>query len=93
MSNTELITFLMSESQRLRALGTDAARFAAAQLDRAAQLVSFTGATSEEEFDDRIAANEASVAEQHYLHGFQEGRLRGIDEAKAVIRHFQWSRN
>jgi hypothetical protein len=93
MNNTELITFLMLESQRLRALGTDAARFAAAQLDRAAQLVSFTGATSEEEFDDRIAANEASVAEQHYLHGFREGRLRGIDEAKAVIRHFQWSRN
>ena len=93
MNNSQLISFLQAEIQRLRALGSPAARFAAAQLERSAVLLKFTGANSEEEFDDRIAANEASVAEQHYLHGFQEGRLRGIDEAKAVIRHFQWSRN
>jgi hypothetical protein len=93
MNNAQLIAFLSAEIQRLRALGSPAARFAAAQLERSAVLLKFTGANSEEEFDDRIAANEASVAEQHFQRGFREGRMRGIDEAKSVIRHFRWSRN
>jgi hypothetical protein len=76
MSTTELISFLVSESQRLRALGNPAARFAAAQLDRSAQLIAFTGASSEEEFDDRVAANEATVAEQHFERGWAEGRAQ-----------------
>ena len=76
MSNTELVAFVVAESQRLRALGTDAARFAAAQLDRSAQLLVFTGASSEEEFDERVAANEATVAEEHYARGWHEGRAQ-----------------
>jgi hypothetical protein len=81
MTNTELVAFVVAESQRLRALGSPAARFAAAQLDRSAQLLVFTGASSEEEFDERVAANEASVAEQHFERGWAEGRAQAHREA------------
>jgi hypothetical protein len=74
VNNAELLAFLQAEIQRLRALDGPCARFAAAQLERAAVLLHFTGANSEEEFDDRLAANEDSMAEQHFARGYAEGR-------------------
>ena len=50
------------------------ARFAAAQLERAAVLLHFTGASSEAEFDARIEANEDWVRDEAFERGYAEGR-------------------
>jgi flagellar biosynthesis/type III secretory pathway protein FliH len=78
MTNLEFTAHVIATASHLRALGHPAARFCAAQLDRAAQLLAFTGASSEEEFDERIAANEASVAEEHFARGYAEGRAAAL---------------
>jgi flagellar biosynthesis/type III secretory pathway protein FliH len=78
MTNLELTAHVIATAEHLRALGHPAARFCASQLDRAAQLLAFTGAASEQEFDERIAANEASVAEEHFARGYAEGRAAAL---------------
>ena len=78
MTNLELIAHVAATANHLRALGHPAARFCAAQLDRAAQLLAFTGAASEEEHDDRMAANEAALADEHFARGYAEGRAAAL---------------
>ena len=78
MNNAELIAFLQAEIQRLRALDGPCARFAAAQLERAAVLLHFTGAHSEAEFDARIAANEDWVRDEAFNRGYAEGRASAL---------------
>jgi hypothetical protein len=80
VNNTELLAFVTAETQRLRALGSPAARFTASQLERTAVLLRFTGANTEAEFDDRIEANEESVKEEAYSRGYAEGRASFSDE-------------
>jgi hypothetical protein len=81
MTNLELIAHVAATASHLRALGHPAARFCAAQLDRAAQLVLFTGAASEEEHDERMAANEAALADEHFARGYAEGRAAVLHAA------------
>jgi hypothetical protein len=80
VNNAELVAFLQAEIRRLRALDGPCARFAAAQLERAAVLLHFTGADSEAEFDERIAANEEWVKEEAYNRGWAEGRAQASRE-------------
>ena len=80
MNNAELIAFLQAEIQRLRALDGPCARFAAAQLERAAVLLHFTGANSEAEFDARVECNEEWVKEEAYSRGWAEGRAQASRE-------------
>jgi hypothetical protein len=78
VNNAELLVFLQAEIRRLRALDGPCARFAAAQLERAAVLLHFTGAHSEAEFDARIEANEAWVKEEAFERGYAEGRASAL---------------
>jgi hypothetical protein len=80
VNNTELLAFLSAEIQRLRALGSPAARFAAAQLERSAVLLKFTGANSEEEFDARVACNEEWAKAEAFERGWAEGRAQASRE-------------
>jgi hypothetical protein len=66
--------------------GTPEAHFVADQLERVGQLLDFTGARDAAEFYARIEANESWVKEEEYRRGFQEGRIRGIEECQSVIR-------
>ena len=80
MNNTELLAFLQAEIQRLRALGGPCARFAAAQLERSAVVLKFTGANSEEEFDTRVECNEDWVKQESFDRGWAEGRAQATRE-------------
>jgi hypothetical protein len=66
--------------------GTEEAHFVADQLERVGQLLAFTGARNAAEYYSRIEANEDSVKEKEYRRGFDEGRIRGIEECQSVIR-------
>jgi hypothetical protein len=80
VSNSELLAFLQAEIQRLRALDGPCARFAAAQLERAAVLLHFTGANTEEEFDARVECNEEWVKAEAFDRGWAEGRAQASRE-------------
>jgi hypothetical protein len=71
---------------RLRAEGTPEAHFAADQLERASQLIRFTGAQDAAQYYARVEANETWVKEQEFLRGYQAGRIKGIEECQLVIR-------
>ena len=55
-------------------------------MERLAQLIRWTGAESPQQHDDRMEVWEEEVRQQHYDQGFTSGRIRGIEEAKSVIR-------
>jgi hypothetical protein len=78
---------------RLRAEGSPEAHFAADQLERASQLISFTGARNAAEFHARVEANETWVKEEEYRRGFDAGRVKGIEECQLVIRRSYGSPN
>lgn len=69
-----LVEWVDHEALGYRAWGSDAGNFLAEQMERVAQLLRFTGATTAAEYAQRIEANEFSVAEQHFEHGYKEGR-------------------
>jgi hypothetical protein len=72
--NTSLLNHVQAEAIRLRGRGGPHAAFVAAQLERVAQLIAFTGAETPEQFEDRIFANEQEVQEAAFERGYQEGR-------------------
>src|SRR5262249_2277080 len=71
---------------RLRAEATPEAHFAADQLERASQLIRFTGAQDAAQFAARVEANELWEREKEYRRGFDAGRIKGIEECQLVIR-------
>jgi hypothetical protein len=94
MSNSSLIAFVESRSAALRKEGAPEALFLAAQLDRVAQLLAFTGANTPEEYDARTELNEHWVAEKHFGEGYSAGRsavhfeiAHGIDTPSAAPRN------
>jgi hypothetical protein len=72
------------EAIAFKAQGTDVAIFLAGQLERLAQLVRFTGATTPQEHLDRMDVWDAQIAEQHFERGYQEGYQAGL---RAAHRH------
>jgi hypothetical protein len=70
------------EAIAYRAQESDVAIFLADQLDRLAQLVRFTGATTPREHLDRMNVWDAEIAEQHFSRGYAEGREAGRREAR-----------
>ena len=76
-----------------RQWGTPDGDFLARQMERLAQLVRWTGAESPQQHDDRMEVWEEEVRRQHYDQGFTAGRIRGIEEAKSVIRASYGARN
>jgi hypothetical protein len=57
-----------------RARNTPEDRFIGAQLERVAQLLRFTGATTQLEFEDRVEANEQGARTAAYDRGWDDGR-------------------
>jgi hypothetical protein len=74
VNHAELLAYVEAEIRRMEALDGPCARFVAAQLRRTAQLLRFTEANSEAEFDARIECNEELVNENTYERGYAEGR-------------------
>lgn len=74
MSNQSLLNHTLALAAHQRGLGTPEARFVAEQLEHVAQLLKFTGASTPEQYDDRVFANEESVKEEAFERGYQEGR-------------------
>ena len=60
--------------------GTPEAHFAADQLERASQLLEFTGAQDAAEFYARVEANEDWAREAEFRRGVQEGRAALMHE-------------
>lgn len=62
------------EALGYRAWGTPVGDFLARVMERTAQLVRWTGASSPQEHEDRMEVWDASIREQWYDRGFEEGR-------------------
>ena len=70
------------EASSYRSQGTDVAIFLAGQLERLAQLVRFTGASTPQEHLDRMEVWDAEIAEQHFERGYAEGYEAGLRQAR-----------
>jgi hypothetical protein len=85
---------IAAEARQLRARPDAVARLCADELDRLAQLVTFTGAATPGEYRDRLTALEESRDEDQirraYAHGYdagrRDGRDLGIQECISVIK-------
>jgi hypothetical protein len=73
--------------------GTPEGEFLARQMERLAQLIRWTGATTPEDHDDRMEIWEEEIRQQHYRQGLHAGRIRGIEECQSVIRASYGARN
>jgi hypothetical protein len=92
-TNEMLVQFIETELRKLDGHNGPYTTVIRASLERTVQLLRLTGARSQPELEERVEANEASVAERHFQHGFQEGRIRGIEEVQSVLRASIYSRN
>ena len=80
MNNAEPLAYVRAEIERMEALAGPCARFVRTQLERTEQLLRFTGANSEAEFDARIECNEEWVKEEAFGRGWAEGRAQASHE-------------
>lgn len=69
-----LAEYIDDEARSYRAQGTPEGDFLAAQLERVAQLVRWTGATTPEEHEARMEIWEDKIREDHYERGVRDGR-------------------
>ncbi len=61
------------ESMAFRAWGTPIGDFLASQMERLAQLVRWTGASTPEDHDARMEVWDAQIVQEHFDRGFWEG--------------------
>ena len=69
-----------------RAWGTPAGEFLARQMERLAQLIRWTGATTPEEHETRMEVWDEEVREQWYDRGYHDGQEAGRRDAARVRR-------
>ena len=74
------------EAMAYRAWGTPAGDFLARQMERLAQLVRWTGATTPEEHEARMEVWDEEVREQWFDRGYHEGQEAGRREAARLRR-------
>ena len=74
------------EVMAYRAWGTPAGEFLARHMERLAQLIRWTGATTPEEHEARMEVWDDEVREQWYDRGYHEGLEAGRREAARVLR-------
>jgi hypothetical protein len=74
------------EAMAYRAWGTPTGAFLARQMERLAQLIRWTGATTPEEHEARMEVWDDDVREQWFDRGYQEGLAAGRREAVRVLR-------
>jgi hypothetical protein len=70
------------EAMAYREHNTAEGNFLACQLDRLAQLIRFVGASTPNEFDERIEVLEADVREQWFRNGYEDGMEAGCRQAR-----------
>ncbi len=71
---SSLLDIVLHEALAYRQWGTVEGDFLADQMDRLAQLVRWTGASTPQEHLDRMEVWDAEIAESHFDRGFSEGR-------------------
>jgi hypothetical protein len=74
------------EAMAYRAWGTPVGEFLARHMERLAQLIRWTGATTPEEHEARMEVWDDEVREQWYDRGYHEGLEAGRREAARVLR-------
>jgi hypothetical protein len=74
------------EAMAYRAWGTPAGEFLARQMERLAQLIRWTGASTPEEHEARMEVWDEEVREQWYDRGYHEGQEAGRREAARLRR-------
>jgi hypothetical protein len=74
------------EAMAYRAWGTPTGEFLARQVERLAQLIRWTGATTPEEHESRMEVWDEEVREQWYDRGYHDGREAGRNEAARIRR-------
>jgi hypothetical protein len=74
------------EAMAYRAWGTPAGEFLGRQMERLAQLIRWTGATTPEEHEARMEVWDEEVREQWYDRGYHEGQEAGRNEAARARR-------
>jgi hypothetical protein len=83
MSLAELVDH---EAMGYRTWGTPAGEFLARQMDRLAQLIRWTGASTPEEHETRMEVWDDDVREQWFDRGYHEGLEAGRREAARILR-------
>jgi hypothetical protein len=74
------------EAMAYRAWGTPAGDFLGRQMERLAQLIRWTGATTPEEHEARMEVWDEEVREQWYDRGYHEGQEAGRRDAARLRR-------
>ncbi len=74
------------EAMAYRAWGTPTGEFLARHMERLAQLIRWTGATTPEEHEARMEVWDDEVRQQWYDRGHEEGLEAGRQEAARVLR-------
>lgn len=70
---TTLADEIADEARAFREIGTTAALLIAEAVERLAQTVRWTGATTAAEHRDRLTAWDESIADRHFDRGYTEG--------------------
>ena len=70
---TTLLETVQHEARAYRAWETPIGDFLAEQLERVAQLIAWTRATSPDEYRDRLEIWDRQIADDHHQRGFAEG--------------------
>jgi hypothetical protein len=74
------------EAMAYRAWGSPAGDFLGRQMERLAQLIRWTGATTPEEHEARMEVWDQEVREQWYDRGYHEGQEAGRQDAARLRR-------
>jgi hypothetical protein len=80
MMTSRLYTFTCEQIAAHLAKGTPEDRFIAEQLERVAQLIRFTGATTPEEFHARVETNDQWARQAEFDRGWTAGRASLVRE-------------
>lgn len=78
-----LVEFVDHEAMAYRAWKTPEGDFLADQMERLAQLVRWTGASTGQEHLDRMEVWDRKIRDEHYDRGWNDA----LDQAKLVILH------
>src|SRR5271157_308830 len=77
-----MLEIVEHEAEGYRAWRTPEGEFLARQMDRLAQLIRWTGATTPEDHEDRMEVWDAEIRDRYWDMGFHEGLVAGRRECR-----------
>jgi len=77
-----MLEIVEHEAEGYRAWGTPEGEFLARQMDRLAQLIRWTGASTPEDHEDRMEVWDAEIRDRYWDMGFHEGLVAGRRECR-----------